>query len=97
MTEENNYSGVDRTYYDPEKTQLKSEVFIHMEKREGIYKEYYKNEQLCKKVNYINGKENGIYKSYFKNGQVKEEVNYINGKKMGYINHIMIIGKYFKK
>jgi len=29
MLGENNYSGVNRTYYDAEKTQLKSEVFIH--------------------------------------------------------------------
>jgi len=56
MLEENNYSGVDRTYYDPKKTQLKSEVFIHMEKREGIYKSYYENGQLCEEINYIDGK-----------------------------------------
>jgi len=56
MLEENNYSGVDRTYFDPEKTQLKSEVFIHNGKREGIYKSYYSNEKLYEEGNYIDGK-----------------------------------------
>ena len=56
MLEENNYSGVDRTYFDPEKTQLKSEVFIHNGKREGVYKSYYSNGQLYSEVNYIDGK-----------------------------------------
>ena len=53
MSEENNYSGVDRTYYDPEKTQLKSEVFIHNGKKEGVYKSYHSNGQLYVEVNYI--------------------------------------------
>jgi len=83
MTENSdNYSGVDRTYYDAEKTQLKSEVFIHNGKKEGIYKLYYRNGQLYSEVNYIDGKENGIYKSYHTNGKLKEEVNYIDGKKV---------------
>ena len=46
MSEENNYSGIDRTYYEPEKTQLKSEVFIHNRKKEEVYKSYYRNGQL---------------------------------------------------
>ena len=73
-----NYSGVDRTYFDPEKTQLKSEVFIHNGKREGVYKSYHDNGQLFQEVNYINGKREGIYKSYHNNGQLWKEVNYIN-------------------
>jgi len=40
MSEENNYSGVDRTYFDLKKSQLKSEVFIHNGKKEGIYKKF---------------------------------------------------------
>jgi hypothetical protein len=48
MTEtSDNYSGVDREYYDREKRQLKSEVFIHMEKE----KEFIKN--IIKMDNYI--------------------------------------------
>ena len=82
MSEGNNYSGVDRTYYDPEKTRLKSEVFIHNSKKEGIYKSYYKNGQLWEEVNYINDIENGIYNSYHENGQLRDKINYINGKKV---------------
>jgi len=82
MSKENNYSGVDRTYFDPEKTQLESEVFILNGKKEGVYKSYHDNGQLFQEVNFINGKENGIYKSYWDNGQLLEEVNYIDGKKV---------------
>ena len=83
MTEtSDNYSGVDRTYFDPEKTQLKSEVFIHNGKKEGIYKLYYSNGQLYEEVNYIDGKMNGIFKSYYYYGKLLTEVNYIDGKKV---------------
>ena len=83
MTEtSDNYSGVDRTYYDPEKTQLKSEVFIHNRKKEGVYKEYYEDGELLSEVNYINGEKNGIYNSYYDNGQLSSEINYIDGKKV---------------
>jgi antitoxin component YwqK of YwqJK toxin-antitoxin module len=65
MTEtSDNYSGIDRTYYDPEKTQLKSEVFIHNGKKEGVYKSYHEDGQLKVEINYIDGKENGIYIKY---------------------------------
>jgi antitoxin component YwqK of YwqJK toxin-antitoxin module len=37
----NNYSGVDRTYYDTKKTQLKLEVNYINDKENGIYKSYY--------------------------------------------------------
>jgi len=51
-----NFTGVNRTYYDPEKTQLKSEVFIHNGKREGVYKSYHEDGQLFQEVNFIDGK-----------------------------------------
>jgi antitoxin component YwqK of YwqJK toxin-antitoxin module len=57
-----NYSGVYRTYYDLEKTQLKSEVFIHNGKRNGVYKRYRRNGQLISEVFIHNGKRNGILK-----------------------------------
>ena len=62
------FSGVIRTYYDQDETKLKEEYFVHNNKKEGIYKRYYKNGQLWEKVNYINNKKNGIEKSYWKNG-----------------------------
>jgi antitoxin component YwqK of YwqJK toxin-antitoxin module len=48
-------------------------------KKNGIYKSYYYDGQLCEEVNYINDKKNGIYKSYYSNGQLFSEVNYIDG------------------
>ena len=77
---DDNYCGVVRTYYDLKKTKLKEEYFINAGKKEGIYKEYYENGQLCVEVNYINGTMNGIYKLYYENGQLWEEMNYIDGK-----------------
>jgi len=83
MTEtSDNYSGVNRTYYDLKKTRLESEVFIHNGKKEGVYKRYYENGQVAIEINYINGKMNGIYKTYHSNGQLFQEGNYIDGKKV---------------
>ena len=82
MSETNNldnFCGVYREYYDEEKTKLKSEVFMHNGKKEGIYKSYYTYGELKKEVNYIDGKKNGVYKEYYENGQLWEEVNYIDG------------------
>ena len=81
-SDKNDYSCVYRTYYDPEKTQLESEVFMMNGKKEGVYKSYHEKGQLFQKVNYINGKREGIYKSYHDNGQLLEEINYIDGKKV---------------
>jgi antitoxin component YwqK of YwqJK toxin-antitoxin module len=57
-------TGLIRTFHDREKTKLKEEYFIHINKKEGIYKEYYECEQLWFEVNYINDKKEGIEKSY---------------------------------
>ena len=58
-----NFTGVYREYYDEEKTKLKSEVFMHNGKKEGIYKSYYSNGQLWYIYNYIDDKINGEYKT----------------------------------
>ena len=91
-----NFTGVDRTYYDTEKTQLISEVFIHNGTREGVYKSYHYNGQLSCEVNYIDGMKNGIYKSYYSHGQLESEVNYIDDKRngKGFIKYIIIMGNY---
>ena len=62
---------------------LKLEVFIMNGKKEGIYRKYYENGQLCEEVNYIDDKMNGIYKRYHENGQLWIEVNYIDNEKNG--------------
>ena len=77
------YCGVVRTYHDDAKTILHEEYFINTGKKEGIYKSYWYNGQLCIEVNYIDGLRNGIYKLYHFNGQLWEEVNYISGKENG--------------
>jgi len=48
------FTGVYREYYDKEKTEIKSEVFMLNGKKEGIYKLYYENGQLWHEVNFIN-------------------------------------------
>ena len=40
------YTGVVRTYYDQEQTKLKTEYFQLNGKINGLYKEYYKNEEF---------------------------------------------------
>jgi antitoxin component YwqK of YwqJK toxin-antitoxin module len=47
-------TGLIRTFYDEEKTKLKEEYFIHINKKEGIYKAYHENGQIDVEVNYIN-------------------------------------------
>ncbi len=53
-------TGLIRTFYDEEKTKLKEEYFIHINKKEGIYRSYWENGQLGAEVNYINDKKEGI-------------------------------------
>jgi len=48
-------TGVIRTYYDQEETQIRQEYFILNNKKEGIYKSYHENGQLFEEVNYIDG------------------------------------------
>jgi antitoxin component YwqK of YwqJK toxin-antitoxin module len=47
-------TGLIKTFHDEEKTKLKEEYFIHINKKEGIYKLYRDNGQLWFEVNYIN-------------------------------------------
>ena len=85
MTDSNNYNycGVVRTYYDTEKTKLKEEYFIHNDKKEGIYKLYDKKTGLIIfEKNYINGKKEGISREFY-NGNIFIETYYKNDKKYG--------------
>ena len=63
-------TGLIRTFHDEEKTKLREEYFIHINKKEGIYRSYRYNGQLYSEVNYINDKKEGIEKSYHNNGQL---------------------------
>ena len=42
-------------------------------------KSYYKNGQLKKEENYIDGKQDGLWKWYHENGKLSDEVNYKHG------------------
>jgi antitoxin component YwqK of YwqJK toxin-antitoxin module len=55
-----------RTYY--ESGQLKSEVFVVNNMRNGEYKQYWNNGQLYCILFYIDNMINGEYKQYLKNG-----------------------------
>jgi antitoxin component YwqK of YwqJK toxin-antitoxin module len=72
-----------KTYHNNNNKTINEEYFENNGKKEGIYKSYFENGQLCIEANYIDGKENGIFKSYFRNGQLFIEVNFIDGKKEG--------------
>jgi antitoxin component YwqK of YwqJK toxin-antitoxin module len=60
----NNYSGVDRTYYDTEKTQLKLEVFMMNGKEEGIRNEYNHLGLIYRTSECVNGKLHGKQITY---------------------------------
>ena len=61
-----NNSGVIYIYFDYT-TNIKSECFQLNGKKEGIYREYYKNGKLYYEINYINNKKEGIYKKFYEN------------------------------
>ena len=48
-----------RDYHENE--QLKEEYCLINNKKEGLYKEYYKNGQICEICNYVGGQINGGY------------------------------------
>jgi antitoxin component YwqK of YwqJK toxin-antitoxin module len=96
-TDNHNFTGVYREYYDEEQTKQKLEVFMHNDKREGIYKSYHSNGQLYEEVNYIDGKREGEYKSYYGNGQLGEEMNYIDGKREGIYKSYYMNGQLYEE
>ena len=46
-------------------------------------REYYKNGNIDREVNYKDGKKEGKWTTYYENGQIYEEVNYKDGKEDG--------------
>ncbi len=69
-----------RTFYDKEQTKLDEEYYEINGNKEGEYKQYWDNGQLCIIFNYIDDKLNGKFKSYHTNGQLGIICNYIDGK-----------------
>jgi antitoxin component YwqK of YwqJK toxin-antitoxin module len=81
MTEKKN--GIIRIYCDKAEKKLWYEYFIFNNKREGEYKDYYKNGQLYEIVNYKNNNLEGEHKQYWVNKQLSVIYNYKNNKKEG--------------
>ena len=53
-----------------------------MEKKNGLYKEYYSGNKIKEECNYKDGKKDGLYKRYRDNsldGKIEEECNYKDG------------------
>jgi len=54
-------------------------LFYLNNKKQGEYKYYWYNGQLCIHCFYLNGKVHGEYKGYNSNGQLSEHCFYLNG------------------
>ena len=73
-----------RTYYDDdEHTILYEEYFQVNGKKEGEYKSYHENGNLCWICTYINDKEEGISKTYYDTGEISFICYYVDGKENG--------------
>ena len=59
---------------------LKTEDTYKNDKKEGFYKTYYKNGNLCSEGAYKDNKEEGIYKKYYENGDLYLYGFYKNGR-----------------
>jgi len=77
------YTGVQREFYDTDKTKIKSEVFILNGKKEGEYKSYHPNGCLKNICTYFNDKLNGTYAEYHENGKIFVICTYVYGKRNG--------------
>ncbi len=79
---------------------LEKSYFYNDDKKDGIYKEYYTNENdgnVKNEVYYINDKKNGIYKKYDKNGNLEMKCKYIDDKKNGYCKEFYKNKSLYKK
>ena len=78
-----NYNGLNETYYNNGKGELKEKFTKKNGKKEGLYKTYYENGQLQSKYNFKNGKLDKSCKYWNDKGQLMSEKNYKEGEKDG--------------
>jgi hypothetical protein len=78
-----NYNGLNETYYNNGKGELKEKFTKKNGKKEGLYKTYYENGQLQSKYNFKNGKLDKLCKYWNDKGQLISEKNYKEGEKDG--------------
>ena len=67
-------SEVKREYYNS--GELRYEVFVINDIKNGTYKEYFPNGQLAEMHTYIDNKLNGKFESYYRNGKLSCECTY---------------------
>ena len=70
--------GLVRTWWDEEKTILKSEISYLDGHMNGEYKMWYDNGQISEQCFFMDGKLHGEYKEWYCNGQISENVFYTN-------------------
>ena len=51
--------------------------------RDGLYKKWYENKQLCEEGNYKEGERDGLWKGWYENGQLQSEVSFKEGEEDG--------------
>lgn len=61
---------------------------IKNRKKEGFWKEFYKNGQLKTEGTYISGLKEGLHKEWWENGQLAVAGNFKNGKENGHMKFV---------
>ena len=80
---ENNIStNIQKTYYK-NSGEIKSEITVKNNKKNGVAKKYYPTGELHTLVNYVDNVKEGEAIWYYKNGQAYRVTQYINGKMEG--------------
>ena len=73
------------SFYDDYKGKyfLSNSIEYRNGKRNGFYRRWHENGQLCEETNYKEGKKNGKHFRWWENGQLKEEALFFDGKVNG--------------
>ena len=78
-----NDNGLNETYYDNGRGELKETFTKKNGKREGLYKQFFRNCQLNTEGSYTNDQRVGMFRTYYSTGEVRSEGNYSENKKNG--------------
>ena len=78
-----NDNGLNETYYNNGKGELKEKFTKKNGNIEGLYKNFFKNGKIKETISYIRNKFDGRFKMYYSTGEVRVEGNCSNGKKNG--------------
>lgn len=75
---------VERTYYDKDRKQLRSEIWWKNYQKNGEYKEFYSDGSPREESLYKDGKRDGHYKAYNRGGMLSVEATYKGGSLDGF-------------